>query len=105
MTNCRLLFCFIFLSSGLFAVDFNPCYQKNSRSIYEIDGINCVGISQNKLLCHDPEDKIKDFKVICPFCDAVCVGELPSYEKIKDLSEEELNPIATIEPIKKERSN
>jgi hypothetical protein len=46
----------------LFAVDFNPCYQKNSRSIYEIDGINCVGISQNKLLCHDPEDKIKDFK-------------------------------------------
>ena len=47
-------------------------------------------------------DKIKDFKVICPFCDAVCVGELPSYENIKDLSEEELTPLATVEPRKKQ---
>jgi len=47
-------------------------------------------------------NEIKDFKVICPFCDAVCVGELPEYDKIKDLNEDELPLLETIEERRKD---
>ncbi len=49
-------------------------------------------------------DKAREFKLICPFCDAVCVGELPDYEKIKDLDPNKMEPILTFEPIKFEES-
>ncbi len=45
-------------------------------------------------------DKIKEFEVICPFCDAVCVGKLPPFEEIKDLDPQKMTPLSTVEPIK-----
>ncbi len=46
-------------------------------------------------------DEVREFKVICPVCDAVCVGILPEYDKIRDIDENKMEPLETYDPRKK----
>lgn len=35
---------------------FNPCFQKNSQSIYTLANIECLAVTTENLICHDPLD-------------------------------------------------
>jgi hypothetical protein len=38
---------------------YNPCFQKNSQSIYTLSGVDCLAVESHRLICHDPLLKMK----------------------------------------------
>ena len=63
MAFYRRLFLFLLLTFSLSANDstYNPCFQKNSQSIYTIAGIDCLAVDTRHLICHDPLRKVQAF--------------------------------------------
>lgn len=63
MVFTRQLFLLLLFTYTLSANDtaYNPCYQKNSQSIYTVSGVECLAVDTNRLICHDPLLKIKQF--------------------------------------------
>lgn len=55
----RLLF-LLLITQTLTANDsiYNPCYQKNSQSIYPLSGVDCLAVDAHRLICHDPLRKM-----------------------------------------------
>lgn len=56
-------FFLLLLTNLLYAANavYNPCYQKNSQSIYTLSGVDCLAVESHTLVCHDPLLKIKAF--------------------------------------------
>ena len=63
MVSIRQLSFFLLLTALLLANNstYNPCFQKNSQSIYTLSGVDCLAIDAHKLICHDPLLKIQRF--------------------------------------------
>ena len=63
MALYRQFFLFLVFPLLLSANDstYNPCFQKNSQSIYTISGIDCLAVDTKHLICHDPMGKVQSF--------------------------------------------
>ena len=55
MTNKSHFVLFLFLFSSLYSSGFKSCFLRNARVIKNIQGINCIVVKKNTLLCHDPK--------------------------------------------------
>ena len=100
MVAFRRLFFLLLISFPLSANDstYNPCFQKNSQSIYTISGIDCLAVDTKHLICHDPLRKVEgfpaDYKVLKydPF---TRIYELESQNTLQPVKFKGLAKIAT----------
>ena len=63
MVSIRRLLPLLLLNLTLSAENavYNPCFQKNSQSIYTLSGVDCLAVDPHRLICHDPLLKIQSF--------------------------------------------